>query len=389
MCLFPNPNPLTDGPAYKKGVTQFPCGGCPECMQSRSNKIMLRDVFEASQHQNNCMCTLTYDAYIRDSQGHIVGERVADRKVNLRDCQLFLKRLRMQVYRKFGVRFKYRLSAEYGKKTHRPHYHVLFFGWSFPDIVKYKKSKRGNWIYTSSMLTKAWGHGICTVDSVRLSSAMARYCSKYSSKDYGAEDTFSICSQGIGLEALWRSFNGLYYVVEGKRYSIPREIWQRYIIETYSGGPVEFSTKYINRTPQTLEDGTFYAAEVLRKNYQFVRDSDPLYQNYLAYWSKQAKTWDMLLRPVFERILSLPNDKYYHYKALALRVFRKRAVGIPAVAPRCNSGKGRYNAYLESIGIPVPCHLPKSSRLYTASDTYARSKGIFYVNGYGKNPFDG
>lgn len=390
MCLFPNKNNLTDGPAFKKGVTEFPCGGCPECMQSRANKIMLRDVFEASQHKQNCMCTLTYDTYIRDVTGRIIGEKVSDKRVDKRDCQLFIKRLRMQVLRKFGVCFKYRISAEYGKKTHRPHYHVEFFGWSFPDVVKYKKSKRGNWIYTSAMLSAAWGHGICTVDAVRLSPAIARYCSKYISKDKGVEDTFSLCSQGIGIDALYKAFNGLYYVVEGRRYSIPREVWQRYIIDAYSGGNYTFSTRYVNRTPQSLLDGSYEYAARQRRKYQIIRDHDPLYQAYLQYWSTQAATWKVLERSVFERILALPNDRYYHYKAKALEVLNRREHGIPAIAPRSNS-RSVYARYLEDqLGISSRfCfeRLPLSSRLYTASDTKPLRNRLKVYDGYGDNPF--
>lgn len=351
MCFFPLPNHRVRGEAYKKGVTEFPCGACPECMSSRANKIVLRDVFEASQHEHNCMCTLTYDSYIRDEQGRIVGENLNLRKVDVRDCQLFLKRLRIYVQRHYGVSFKYRLSAEYGKKTHRPHYHVLFFGWSFPDVVKYKKSKRGNWIYTSALLTKLWKHGICTVDAVRVTPSIARYCSKYTSKDHGAEDTFSLCSHGIGMDALYRAFNGLYYVVEGQRHSVPREIWQRYITDLYSGGSVEFSPRYVNKSPESLADGSYYVAVQLRKNYRFVRDNDPLYLNYLAYWSRQADTWKVLLPSVYQRITALPESEYHFYKVKAYDVLRRRLLGVPAVAPRSNSISA-YERYLADVGIP-------------------------------------
>lgn len=284
MCLFPNQNNNVTGIAYKKGVTSFGCGACPECLSSRSNKIMLRDVFEASEHKYNCMCTLTYDTYIRDERGKIIGERVNLRKVDVRDCQLFIKRLRQYVFRHYGVSFKYRLSAEYGKKTHRPHYHVLFFGWCFPDVVQYKKSKRGNLIYTSAILTKLWRHGICTVDSVNVTPSIAKYCSKYTQKDHGAEDTFSLCSNGIGLEALWKKFNGLYYVVEGRKYSVPREIWQRYIMQKYTSPSFVrgMTPKYVNKTIDTMRDGSYFENQRARRRYRQIRDMDPLYRKYIV-----------------------------------------------------------------------------------------------------------
>lgn len=388
MCLFPLPNNNIKGQAYKKGVTNFACGGCPECMTARANKIMLRDVFEASSHKYNCMCTLTYDTYIRDERGRIIGERVSDKKVNVRDCQLFIKRLRIYVQRHFGVDFKYRLSAEYGKKTHRPHYHVIFFGWTFPDVVEYKRSKRGNLIYTSHLLSKMWRHGICTVDSIHVNAAIAKYCSKYTSKDHGAEDTFSLCSHGIGIDQLCQKFNGLYYVVEGQRYSIPREVWQRYITDCYSGGKYHFSTKYINKTEQTLSDGSYDFAWRQRRKYQIIRDHDPLYMAYLDYWSRRAETWKVLQPSVFDRIRALPEDKYHFYKVKALETLAFRNKFIPDIAPRSNCITALYNYFTKTLrvelGIKVDVsHLPIFSRLNRANDTFSEEKRDLMIN-----PFD-
>lgn len=392
MCFFPLPNSNVRSVQYKKGVTQFACGACPECLSARANKIVLRDVFEASEHPYNCACTLTYDTYVRDERGRIIGERVADRNVNVRDCQLFIKRLRIYVQRHYGVSFKYRLSAEYGKKTHRPHYHVLFFGWSFPDVVPYKKSKRGNLIYTSALLTRLWKHGICTVDSVRVSPAIARYCSKYFSKNHGAEDTFSLCSHGIGLDALYRNFNGLYYVVEGRQYSIPREIWQRYITDCYEGR-YTFSTKYVNYREGDLK--SFRRSRRLRKAYRIIRDHDPLYQDYLSYWSRKSETWKVLQPSVFERIRALPESEYHFYKVRALKVLQRRLNGVPAVSPRSNC-KSSYNRWFyETMKFLPPAaladfeaHLPVSSRLNRANDTFLISRGFRARFDDGNHPFN-
>lgn len=367
MCLFPLPNYMIDSDAYRKGVTKFNCGACPECLSARASRIMVRDVFEASQHVNNCMVTLTYDQYIRDFHGKIIGERVANRSVDKRDVQLFIKRLRMYVWRHFKVRIKYRLSAEYGKKTHRPHYHALIFGFTFPDCVKYKKSKRGNWIYTSAKLTELWRFGICTVDSIRISPAVARYCSKYTSKDHGAEDTFSLCSQGIGLDAMYQSFNGLCYTVEGRQYPIPREIWQRYIIDCYGGGPFSFSTQYVNYNGDNWND--FLRSRRLRKAYRIIRDRDPLYQQYLKFWSHRIELADRLKPSVIERIRALPDSEYFFYKQAALKVFEKRKVidlSYPAPRSGCKSAWERFQWEHFKIA-PVTCRI--SSRLNMASDT--------------------
>lgn len=399
MCLFPTPNFNVRGIAYQKGVTSFECGACPECLSKRASRIMVRDVYEAMSHVENCMCTLTYDQYVRDKNGRIIGERVADRKVDKRDCQLFIKRLRSYVFRHYGVRIKYRLSAEYGKKTHRPHYHVLIFGWCPPDTVFYKKSKRGSVIYRSALLARLWRHGICTVDAKRVSASIAKYCSKYTSKDKGAEDTFSLCSQGIGVAELMRQFNGLYYMVEGRKYPIPRVVWQNYITDCYAGGFVEFDCRYVNGTDKNRANGSFERSRYLRAAYRYVRDNDPTYQAYLKFWEEEGVRISLRQPSVFDRIRALPDDKYFVYKQQALNCLQKRLMGIPAIAPRSNC-RSWYTRWLwEELHIP-PCRSPLVlERQVTHSHTPERD---FYapwiterknyvlnhpVDGYGDNPF--
>ena len=43
--------------------------------------------------------------------------------------QRFMKRLRMKI----GVPVRYLLCGEYGEKRGRPHFHILLFGYAFPD----------------------------------------------------------------------------------------------------------------------------------------------------------------------------------------------------------------------------------------------------------------
>lgn len=367
MCLFPkfNYNSLKikkssldlDRPSLIPD--KFDCGYCPECLKKRANRIALRDYFEAKDHLQNCMVTLTYDQYIRDDKGNIIGEELParDKRVNVRDCQLFIKRLRQHVKRHYGAEFKYRISAEYGKRTHRPHYHVLLFGFCFRDCVPLKKSKRGNTIYYSAELVKLWRNGVCSVDAQRITPAIAAYCSKYTQKDHGAEDTFSLCSRGIGAAALWREFNGLYYMMEGTKYPIPREIWQKYIIEKYKGLPIAktFSPRYVNRSKYALDvrqrvdsdgvvweerfDCAYERAKYLRERYRFLRNSDEKYQKYLAYWQARGEEFEKLQPSVIDRILQLDDSKYHFYKAQAIRALYLQKCGVPYPAPRSSSQK--------------------------------------------------
>ena len=90
MCLFPLPNYRVSEKAYKKGITSFPCGACPECLKRKASRWALRAHYESQEHENNIAVCLTYDSYIRDSRGNIIGERVSDLSCNKRDVQLFI-----------------------------------------------------------------------------------------------------------------------------------------------------------------------------------------------------------------------------------------------------------------------------------------------------------
>ena len=261
MCLSPIFNDNFCSKAYKKGLREFNCGVCPECLNARSSEWALRCVMQAKDSKVGCMVTLTYDTFKRDKKGNILCdkygiplENLSNRHVDVRDCQLFLKRLREYFSRKKGVTdIKYLLSAEYGKRTHRPHYHCILFGVKFDDLKFHKKSQRGNSIYISKTLDKLWRNGICTVDCININSAVARYCTKYTMKNYGIEDTFMLCSQKIGLNQMLKEFNGKSYIIDGREHPIPSIVWNHYIFDKYKdfykpNKPLrKFTYKYVNR----------------------------------------------------------------------------------------------------------------------------------------------
>lgn len=367
MCFFPLPNPDINGLAYKKGVTTFDCGSCPECLRKRANVWALRAVYESREHAFNCMITLTYDSYIYDSHGRVIGERVSDFSVCKRDIQLFIKRLRKWYSSVSDEKIKYLACAEYGKRTHRAHYHCLLFGVRFPDLVFYKRSKRGNVIYKSHKLDELWKNGICTVDSVNVGSAVARYCTKYCAKDR-SDDTFMLFSQDIGLKGLLRDFNGKSYFIEGREFPIPRVVWESVISSRHYGA---VSNRYINRNEQSMLDGSYARNVDDRRMYRAVRDSDPQYIAYLQYWHDKSFSFDKLSMSVEQRIALLDDTKYHNYKVEALRCLSVRCKGIPCPAPKSGSRSAYAHYFLERFGIQIfkedTCRI--ASRPYTASDT--------------------
>lgn len=338
MCLFPRPVQPNTLP-YRKGIYEFACGVCPECLAKRSRLWALRASMEAKVSPAY-MITLTYDNYKRDKRGYVVGELPPDRSlhVNKRDCQLFFKRLR----RKFPDRkIKYICTAEYGTHTHRAHYHVLLFGLVLDDLIYKGRSKRGNIIYRSPMLSRVWANApadadwrtlpIVSVDACMVGPAVARYCTKYCSKDSGRDggedDTFMLFSRGIGDSELRRLFNGKSYILDGREYPIPKQIWQKEISDCY-----DVSFRYVSpdRDPEirirqrNVLSGRFIPSRVDRfwrreREYAlFCRDSHPAYQDYLAYWKKKADEFELTRPSSFDRIRALPDDKYRAYKAAAL-----------------------------------------------------------------------
>ena len=332
MCFFPFTNTNKKGEAYRKGITEFDCGCCPECLGKRARLWALRCSAEA-QNNIGCMVTLTYDSYKKDKNGNIIGENPPELlQVNKRDCQLFIKRLRKHFQ---GTKIKYLITAEYGKRTHRAHYHAILFGIDFTDRIRYKKSDRGNIIYKSKTLTDIWNNGICTIDAVNINAAVARYCTKYCAKDSRCDDTFMLMSRGIGEDWLMDNFNGKSYIVDGREYAIPKQIWQKKIAYFYRNNYIynlrNCTYKYRslrwyldkfgdNIISYQLAD---YNAKC-RKYFRSFRDSNKLYKNYLKYWLCKNDLHNLTKPNVFSRILQLPNEKYFHYKQACLDTLNAR-----------------------------------------------------------------
>lgn len=358
--------------AYRSGVTSFKCGCCPECMQERSSSWALRAVYEAKKWQHSCMITLTYDSFKYDNNGKEIGENPVDPTivVDKTHIQKFMKRLR----KKFGAGIKYIACAEYGSRTHRAHYHCILFNVRFPDLVYYKRSKRGNPIYRSQTLTDLWTHGICTVDSINVHSAAARYCTKYCAKTRSSE-TFMLFSQNIGTSKLLEDFNGRFYMIEGRKHTVPRVVWQQYISRKYAGSPIHFDYRYKNRDDCKTWKEFLYFRE-LRQRYYDVRDNDPVYKQYIAYWKDLAAMYEKGRASVIQRIYALDDGKYMRYKTACLNAYSLRVRGTPVPSPGSNQKSAiehwLYNTY-RNLGIRyIPSelgHLLYPSRPNTASDT--------------------
>lgn len=390
MCLFNFPN-KSSIKAKEKGILEFECGSCPECLQKKSRLWALRCSMEAKVSPG-VMVTLTYDTYkVIYGKTSTIEENPTDPTIPLskRDCQLFMKRLRKHFA---PQKIKYLITAERGKRTGRAHYHALIFGVVFNDLIKYKRSDRGNWIYKSKTLEKIWQKGICTVDCINLSAKTARYCTKYCSKDAGVDDTFMLFSRGIGEEKLFEEFDGKSYWIEGREYSIPKQIWQKVIEARYNCFGLskyipkvrleDTEKKILNtilRDKDDAQERVRYYISMLRRSDEFhqfglennqrfqeIRDNDPQYQNYIRYWSDKAKVYERTRPTVEMRILALPNDKYRTYKTKCILAKYKQHKGRDFIPPRSKIQSfvkfHKRKEYEEKAFAPL-------SRHYRANDT--------------------
>lgn len=121
---------------------------------------------EASMHDENCFVTQTYAPEHLPPYGSL-------RK---RDFQLFMKRLRKEIAPR---KVRYFHAGEYGDDSLRPHYHTLFFGWSFPDKF-FWSLRNGHVVFRSAVLERLWPYGHSEIGSVTSQSAayVAQYCQK-------------------------------------------------------------------------------------------------------------------------------------------------------------------------------------------------------------------
>lgn len=118
------------GMEYKQ--VPVPCGKCEACLARRARDWMIRLREEKKDSSYACFVTLTYDDEHLPREDRKVYDWMIDQEVifkdvpvhRVRDCQLFLKRLRKD---NPDVKIRYFLVSEFGPKTLRPHYHAIIF----------------------------------------------------------------------------------------------------------------------------------------------------------------------------------------------------------------------------------------------------------------------
>lgn len=190
-----------------------PCGKCINCLVKKRKDMSVRITKEAVMTNGACcFLTLTYN----DDHLERFWPQIGDNRPCLvkKDVQDFMKRFRRHL-EYHGIvspgKLRYFAVGEYGPSTHRPHYHIIIFGWKPSDITLQSVSKSNHLLYTSKLVGECWKFGFHTVED--FSPQAARYCARYVTKKLtnthcsaldGLPDEFFLASkmQG-GIGAPW------------------------------------------------------------------------------------------------------------------------------------------------------------------------------------------
>ena len=133
---------------------QLPCGQCRECRLNRSREWAMRCMHEASQYEENCFITLTFNDENLDPILSLDKSKFVKFMKRLRkylDSNYWDDQTKSWVHlaipfsllcsKKYSgldevaqpVRFYH--AGEYGDKFGRPHHHAILFGFDFPDKI--------------------------------------------------------------------------------------------------------------------------------------------------------------------------------------------------------------------------------------------------------------
>lgn len=233
-------NPTRIRNIYTNEWMTVSCGHCKSCMLEKAHRNSLLCDLESTTARFMFFVTLTYDNYyvpratfvptldenifslVDKETGEYFGEVNLtwqdrfkyERKFNINgdipylrktDLQLFLKRLRKYVYKKYGIRIRFYAVGEYGPKHLRPHYHLLLWSES-KELVK----------DLEHIISEKWSFG--RTDTQLATGNAASYVSGYTNSfsfvppvlKINAFRPFCTHSQKLGCQALAKGCKEVY-----------------------------------------------------------------------------------------------------------------------------------------------------------------------------------
>lgn len=200
------------------------CRKCEECRAEYARDWSIRCAHEFQIVGKGAFITLTIDdikVNLFNSEKNlrhyckrcVKGNRYIKYPINYTLCKGMLldelKRMRDKIFKRYGISIRYFGCGEYGSdvNTERPHYHILIFGYDFPDKYYLETSKKGIPIYFSEELQSFWKYGIAKLQEINHRACMytAKYCLKKLKfcddiseieQYYGREPEFLVMSRG-------------------------------------------------------------------------------------------------------------------------------------------------------------------------------------------------
>lgn len=158
---------------------RLPCGQCIGCRLAYSAEWAARLMHESQMHEHSSFVTLTYNDQFLPENGALNYDHITK----------FMKRLRKALG---DTKIRFYMAPEYGDKSKRPHYHIIIFGYDFPDKVLLKNSN-GTPLYISDFIKSLWSdpvtkesYGHNSVGSVTFESCA--YVARYMLKKVKGED---------------------------------------------------------------------------------------------------------------------------------------------------------------------------------------------------------
>ena len=141
--------PLHIPPTSRLEEVTLPCGQCMLCRISHARMWAVRLEHEAQLHKHAYFLTLTYDPK------HVPVLENGLQTLHYKDIQGFLKKLRDRIK---PVKIRFYCAGEYGDRSGRPHYHLIIFGYDFPDKIPFGDQKKKR-LWLSQMVLELWEYG--------------------------------------------------------------------------------------------------------------------------------------------------------------------------------------------------------------------------------------
>lgn len=127
----------------KRSAFRVRCGHCVNCLAKNQQEWVFRMLLESEVSETTYFVTLTYS-----------DEKLPAGKALVKNHpRRFVKSIRQKLNRlsdEFGFDrpdVRYYLCGEYGKKTNRPHYHLMLFGLPLHNLIEVHNFLRELWPY--------------------------------------------------------------------------------------------------------------------------------------------------------------------------------------------------------------------------------------------------